>query len=292
MGRPELWRDELASWSFASRPGLGPDRERPSHRRHPAGLLPAAARVDRGVRGFRRRDAHAVRARHGGRGGLRGAGRQAAGRSPAGLAAGLVFALVPSVSRFAQEIRFYALAVLIATLATLLLLRALDRPSARRAGWPTAPAWPCSATSISWRCRWSPAMSPERCCTRGTTRTAGSCGPARRRGRAGRLLPLVTGRSAQARAQFSWIARPGLDLTDFAFFGRNLFYSTSVAAGAHHPGRAGLGGRLAGSRVHDGARDRARGGGVAAVTGGVLVLLLPVPPVHRGPPGPSWPGSG
>ena len=51
MGRPELWRDELASSSFASRPVLQPDRQRPSHRRHPAGLLPAAALLDRGVRG-------------------------------------------------------------------------------------------------------------------------------------------------------------------------------------------------------------------------------------------------
>jgi mannosyltransferase len=50
----------------------------------------------------------------------------------AGLVAGLIFALVPSVSRFAQEIRSYALQVLLATLATLLLLRALDRPLVRR----------------------------------------------------------------------------------------------------------------------------------------------------------------
>jgi mannosyltransferase len=36
--------------------------------------------------------------------------------------------------------------------------------------------------------------------------------------------------SAQAAGQVKWIARPGLDLAAFAFFGRNLFYSTSVAA--------------------------------------------------------------
>jgi mannosyltransferase len=42
-------------------------------------------------------------------------------------------------------------------------------------------------------------------------------------------LPLVMAGSAQARDQISWIARPDLDLTDFAVFGRNLFYSTSVA---------------------------------------------------------------
>src|SRR6185437_14368767 len=43
-------------------------------------------------------------------------------------------------------------------------------------------------------------------------------------------LPLVVAGAAQARDQIGWIARPGLDLTDFSFFGRNLFYSTSVAA--------------------------------------------------------------
>ena len=50
----------------------------------------------------------------------------------AGLLAGLAFALVPSVSRFAQEARSYALEVLVATLATLMLLRALDRPAVHR----------------------------------------------------------------------------------------------------------------------------------------------------------------
>jgi hypothetical protein len=42
-------------------------------------------------------------------------------------------------------------------------------------------------------------------------------------------LPLVLAGATQARDQISWIARPDLDLTDFAVFGRNLFYSTSVA---------------------------------------------------------------
>jgi mannosyltransferase len=48
--------------------------------------------------------------------------------APAGLIAGLIFALTPSMSRFAQEARPYAFAVLAAVASTLLLLRALDRP--------------------------------------------------------------------------------------------------------------------------------------------------------------------
>ncbi|GAA3433609.1 glycosyltransferase family 39 protein [Kutzneria kofuensis] len=46
----------------------------------------------------------------------------------AGLAAGTVFALLPSVSRFGQEARSYAFVVMFVALSTLLLLRALERP--------------------------------------------------------------------------------------------------------------------------------------------------------------------
>ncbi|MFG3556015.1 glycosyltransferase family 39 protein [Micromonospora sp. NPDC047557] len=48
----------------------------------------------------------------------------------AGIAAGFVFALVPTVTRFGQETRSYAFVVLAAAAATLFLLRALQRP-----GW-------------------------------------------------------------------------------------------------------------------------------------------------------------
>ncbi|MDX6353082.1 MAG: mannosyltransferase [Streptomyces sp.] len=50
-----------------------------------------------------------------------------------GLLAGLIFAAVPMVTRYGQEARPYAFAVAAALLATLLLLRALDRPSLK--GW-------------------------------------------------------------------------------------------------------------------------------------------------------------
>ncbi|WP_436660065.1 glycosyltransferase family 39 protein [Micromonospora sp. URMC 103] len=55
------------------------------------------------------------------------AGQRLFGRT-AGVAAGFLFALVPTVTRFGQEARSYALVVLGAALATLLLLRALERP--------------------------------------------------------------------------------------------------------------------------------------------------------------------
>jgi mannosyltransferase len=46
-----------------------------------------------------------------------------------GVVAGLLFAVVPSTSRYGQEARSYAVATLLAVAATLLLVRALDRPN-------------------------------------------------------------------------------------------------------------------------------------------------------------------
>ncbi|MEU9381085.1 glycosyltransferase family 39 protein [Streptomyces sp. NPDC048279] len=46
-----------------------------------------------------------------------------------GLLAGLLFAVVPAITRYGQEARPYAFATMFALLATLLLLRALDKPS-------------------------------------------------------------------------------------------------------------------------------------------------------------------
>lgn len=48
-----------------------------------------------------------------------------------GLAAGLIFAVLPSVSRYAQEARPYALTVLAAAMATYLLLHLVERPRFR-----------------------------------------------------------------------------------------------------------------------------------------------------------------
>jgi mannosyltransferase len=53
----------------------------------------------------------------------------------AGLLAGLVFALVPATSRYAQEARPYAFSVLFAVLATLLLIRYQQRPGPRTGAW-------------------------------------------------------------------------------------------------------------------------------------------------------------
>ncbi len=52
--------------------------------------------------------------------------------APVGLVAGLIFAVVPSVSRYAEEARSYALVTMGAVVATLMLLRALEKDTRRR----------------------------------------------------------------------------------------------------------------------------------------------------------------
>ncbi|MEN3309400.1 MAG: hypothetical protein V7603_5602 [Micromonosporaceae bacterium] len=53
----------------------------------------------------------------------------------AGAVAGLAFAVVPTTSRYAQEARPYAFVILFAILATLLLVRLADRPTAGNGAW-------------------------------------------------------------------------------------------------------------------------------------------------------------
>ena len=61
--------------------------------------------------------------------GIRLAGRRA------GLAAGLIFALLPGVSRYAQDARPYALVMLAAAWSTLVLINLVDRPRKRGYLW-------------------------------------------------------------------------------------------------------------------------------------------------------------
>ncbi|MFJ9610105.1 glycosyltransferase family 39 protein [Kitasatospora sp. NPDC101176] len=130
--RPELWRDEVATWSAATRStgglldmlqhvdavsgtyyllmhfwisGFG---DSPTLFRLPSALAMAAAAALVVL-----------------------AGRKLFGTWP-GFFGGMLFAVLPSVSRFAQEGRGYAFAVMSVAAATWLLLRALERPTAPR----------------------------------------------------------------------------------------------------------------------------------------------------------------
>jgi mannosyltransferase len=127
-GRPGPWRDELATWSAAERTGP----EIVALGRHIDGVLvpyylfmhvwigwfgdsPLSMRVPSLLAMIALTAVVALLARH-----FWGAA--------AGLLAGLVTVVLPVVSRYAQEARGYALAMLFATLATLLLALALERP--------------------------------------------------------------------------------------------------------------------------------------------------------------------
>ena len=128
IGVPQLWRDELASWSAASR--TLPQLWATLHNIDAVlgvyyfGLhlwmtvFGDSATAMRLPSVFAMAAAAAVVALIGRR----------LGGGVAGLASGLVFALVPSVSRYAQEARPYAFATLFAALATLMFLRAMERP--------------------------------------------------------------------------------------------------------------------------------------------------------------------
>ena len=229
LGRPELWRDELASWSFAIRPV--PD------------LITTARHVDvnhltyylllhvwitafgDSVDAMRSLSVLAMAAAAAC---VTAVGRRLAG-ARAGLCSGLVFALVPSVSRFAQEIRSYALEVLVATLATLLLLRALDKPAGRR--WVAYGA--CLAVlgylaPVALAVVTGHAAAAAMRWWRDRDNRLFWFGPAALAGLAA-WLPLAVVSLHEEGNLVGWIVRPGLDLSVFSFFARNLFYSTSVA---------------------------------------------------------------
>ncbi|WP_428967134.1 glycosyltransferase family 39 protein [Micromonospora fluostatini] len=127
VDRAQPWRDELASWSAATR-SLG-DLARM------VGTIDAAtgpwylllhgwlALAGDSVTALRLPSALAVS----GAAGLTTVLGQRLLGAPAGLLAGLLFAVLPGTSRYGQEARPYALAAFLAVLATLLLVDALGR---------------------------------------------------------------------------------------------------------------------------------------------------------------------
>ncbi|MFG1739431.1 glycosyltransferase family 39 protein [Micromonospora chalcea] len=141
IGHAQPWRDELATWSAATRPlsdlarmtrtidaATGPYYLLMHGWTAVAGTSPTALRLPSAL-------AMAVAAALTGRLGAVLVGRRA------GLLAGLLFAVLPATSRYGQEARPYALATLFAVLATLLLVEALRRPGRWRwAGYAAAVA--------------------------------------------------------------------------------------------------------------------------------------------------------
>jgi mannosyltransferase len=263
--RPELWRDELSSWSFASRPV--PELVMIVHHSDASQLgyylvlhYWIAAFGD-SVFAMRLLSvlAMAVAAAC-----VTLIGRRLADQR-AGLLAGLVFALVPSVSRFAQEARFYALEVLVAMIATLALLRAMDRPDPRRWALYGASmallgyldlvalcllAAHAAGVVLRWRTdRDEPAKNEpaknEPADNEPADNEPADNEPAKNEpgrkwmllgfglaavGACAATLPIALIGLGQVGRQLVWLTRPALTLNEFSFFGRNLFYSTSAAA--------------------------------------------------------------
>jgi mannosyltransferase len=237
LNRPELWADELWSWSFAADPVhqlvVSASRSNPAELVYDLALHYWMAAFGASVVAMRMLS---VLAMAGAAACVTLAGRRLAGPR-AGLLAGLVFALVPSVSRFAQEVRFYAPEVMAVALATLLLLRALDGPSVRR--WVAYSV--CLAVvgyidlvalsvvlghAVGAALRWWQGRDARE--DRGARILLGFAAAAAA-GLAA-CVPLVAFSLTKAGSQVFWIPRPGLDVFTFGSFTRNLFYSTSVAA--------------------------------------------------------------
>ena len=196
---PILWRDELATWSAASRT--------------PPQLWAMVHNVD-AVLGLYYLGLHLWMAAFGDSAAalrlpsalaMRGAAAVVAltgrrlGGTRVGLISGLIFAVIPSVSRYAQEARPYAFATLFAALATLLLLRAMERPTWLRWGCYALALAAVGASNLIALCvlaahaaivatDFSPAHGAHRRRGRGGRRPR----PARRRpGRPGRPLALL-----------------------------------------------------------------------------------------------------
>jgi mannosyltransferase len=239
LDRAPLWRDELATWSAATRP-------LPDLWRMLAGIDAVTGPYYLFLHGWIRlfgdsalalrlpsllamAGAAAVTTRLGAR-----------LFSPAtGLIAGLLFAVVPSTSRYGQEARGYAFATLFAVLATLLLARAVERP-----GWPRFAGYAaavfglglCNLVALLVLAGHTAAVIGRR---RAAVGFAGAVGTA-----AVLLVPLVVAGRGQAGVQLNWVPRPA--------FGNLLGLPGSVlqagAVGGALVVLAALGWALAGGR--------------------------------------------
>jgi mannosyltransferase len=135
LGRPGLWTDELATWGMATAPW---SQFWPVLRYVDAVLAPYYAFMHMWIWVFGSSDialrAPSLLAMMGSAAIIGALGRRLFGRSQ-GIVGGIVFAVLPSTSRFAAEARPFALTAFVACVATWLLLRASQRPSRARWFW-------------------------------------------------------------------------------------------------------------------------------------------------------------
>lgn len=202
LGRAPLWRDELATWSAATRPlrdlwrMLGTiDAVSGPYYAFMHGWIAVFGDSAVSLRLpslLAMAGAAALTARLGTR--LFG--------PRTGLVAGLLFAVVPSTSRYGQEARGYAFATLFAVLATLLLVGAADRPR-RFAAYGLALVGVGLSNLVALLLVLGHAAAPRRRTLLPWAAAVAGAGVA--------LSPLVLLGRGQRGVQLDWVARPGVD---------------------------------------------------------------------------------
>jgi mannosyltransferase len=154
----------------------------------------------------------------------------------AGLLAGFVFAVVPSVTRYGQEIRPYAFAVAAVLLSTLLLARALERPSFKV--WV---GYTLSVPMMGWSHLAAPAVLGAHLVMVLFARRSGDRIVGWAFAAAGTLgMCFVFPMAVQGFGQRGQSAGTNLALNDLVHFPENLFGSWAVAAPVMALGALGL----------------------------------------------------
>ncbi|WP_371498724.1 glycosyltransferase family 39 protein [Kitasatospora sp. NBC_00374] len=235
IGTPDLWRDELSSWTAATR-GLGE-------------LFAMLHQVDASIGAYyvvlhfwtELFGASATALRLPSVLAMAGAaaftaliGRRMFRSSAAGLAAGLLFVAVPGVSRYAQEVRTYAFVVCATAAATWFLLRALERPGfGRWAGYAA-----CTAVGAVFHLVSLSALVGQAALVLLRARRA-SRGllwqyPLAALVAVVPAVPVILLGAQQSGRQLSWLQRPNLDLLRMFWNGllgpASLFYAFVVLA--------------------------------------------------------------
>ncbi|WP_354641975.1 glycosyltransferase family 39 protein [Kitasatospora camelliae] len=225
IGTPELWRDEVSTWSASTR-GVGELFAMLGHvdASHGAYYLPLhfwTAVFGDSPTALRLPSALA----------MAGAcafaaltARRMFGSRVAGLSAGLLFATVPNVSRYAQEARSYAIVTCAVAAGLCLLLRALERPSVGRwAGYGavTAVAAALHLVSLIGLVGQLPFVLLSRGPRRGRWQF-----PFAALAAVALVLPLVAVGRSQSTRQLAWLHRP--TAYELRFFWQELFGSYQV----------------------------------------------------------------
>ncbi|MFB7612673.1 glycosyltransferase family 39 protein [Kitasatospora sp. NPDC056181] len=133
LGTPELWRDEVSTWTAATRP-LGDLFRLLQHIDASNGAYYVLMHGWTAVAGDSMIALRlpSVLAMAGAAAFVALTAQRLFGGRVAAVSGGLLFAVVPTISRYAQEARSYALVTCAIAAATWLLLRALERPTWRR----------------------------------------------------------------------------------------------------------------------------------------------------------------